>query len=129
MIHKQINDLMHSISQSKTEKGQNWSVKQMEAEKKKLEVELKRLHDTPKDTVINFEELGVDAIFLDEAHYYKNCAVFSKMRNVGGVGQSKAKKASDMLMKTQYIQEINGGEKGVVFATGTPISNSMTVRP
>ncbi|WP_243141156.1 DUF6908 domain-containing protein [Alkaliphilus pronyensis] len=126
MIHKQINDLIHGIDQSKSEKGQNWSVKQMESEKKKLEVELKRLHDTPKDNVINFEELGVDAIYLDEAHYYKNCAVFSKMRNVGGVGQSKAKKASDMLMKTQYIQEVNGGEKGVVFATGTPISNSMT---
>lgn len=125
MINQQIKDLIHGIDQSKREKGQSWSVKQMEAEKKKLEVELKKLHDTPKDNVINFEELGVDAIYLDEAHYYKNCAVFSKMRNVGGVGQSKAKKASDMLMKIQYIQEINGGEKGVVFATGTPISNSM----
>jgi N12 class adenine-specific DNA methylase len=126
MINQQIKDLMHGIDQSKSEKGQNWSVKQMEAEKKKLEVELKKLHDTPKDNVINFEELGVDAIYLDEAHYYKNCAVFSKMRNVGGISQSKAKKASDMLMKTQYIQEVNGGEKGVVFATGTPIANSMT---
>ncbi len=126
MISQQMKELMHGIEQSKREQGQNWSVKQMEAEKKKLEVELKKLHDTPKDNVINFEELGVDAIYLDEAHYYKNCAVFSKMRNVGGVGQSKAKKASDMLMKTQYIQEINSGEKGVVFATGTPISNSMT---
>lgn len=126
MIQQQINDLIHGIDQSKSEKGQNWSVKQMEAEKKKLEVELKKLHDTPKDNVVNFEELGVDAIYLDEAHYYKNCAVFSKMRNVGGVNQSKAKKASDMLMKTQYIQEVNGGERGVVFATGTPISNSMT---
>ncbi|QUH32080.1 helicase [Vallitalea guaymasensis] len=126
MIQKQINELMHGIDQSKTKKGQNWSVKQMEAEKKKLDVELKKLHDTPKDNVINFEELGVDAIYLDEAHYYKNCAVFSKMRNVGGIGQSRAKKASDMLMKTQCIQELKGGEKGVVFATGTPISNSMT---
>ncbi|SKC77858.1 helicase-related protein [Maledivibacter halophilus] len=126
MIKQQINDLMEGIDQSKKERGQNWSIKQMEAEKKKLETELKKLHDTKKDQVINFEELGVDAIYLDEAHYYKNCAVFSKMRNVAGVGQSKAKKASDMLMKTQYIQEMNGGEKGVVFATGTPISNSIT---
>jgi N12 class adenine-specific DNA methylase len=126
MIQRQINDLIHGIGRSKLEQGQNWSVKQMESEKKKLEAELKRLHDAPKDNIINFEELGVDAIYLDEAHYYKNCAIFSKMRNVGGVGQSKAKKASDMLMKPQYIEEINGGEKGVVFATGTPISNSMT---
>jgi hypothetical protein len=98
----------------------------MEVQKKKLDVELEKLHDTKKDDVINFEELGVDAIFLDEAHYYKNLAVFTKMRGVGGIGGSRAKKASDMLMKVEYINEINGAERGVVFATGTPISNSMS---
>jgi N12 class adenine-specific DNA methylase len=126
MIRKEIDELMMGIEESKKESGQNWSIKQMEVQKKKLDVELEKLHDTKKDDVINFEELGVDAIYLDEAHYYKNLAVFTKMRGVGGIGGSRAKKASDMLMKVDYINEINGAERGVVFATGTPISNSMS---
>jgi N12 class adenine-specific DNA methylase len=125
MIKRQIQDISHSIEQVKKSNGQNWSIKQMEKLKLSLTAEMKRLHDSPKDDVINFEELGIDAMYVDEAHYFKNCAVFSKIRNVAGISNTRAKKASDMLMKTQYIQEINKG-RGVVFATGTPISNSMT---
>lgn len=125
MIRRQINDISHSIEEIRKTNGQNFSIKQMEKLKLSLNAEMKRLHDSPKDDVINFEELGIDAMYVDEAHYFKNCAVFSKIRNVAGISNTRAKKASDMLMKTQYIQEINKG-RGVVFATGTPISNSMT---
>jgi hypothetical protein len=125
MMERQINDLTFAISDAKKTGGENWSIKQMEKLKLSLKAEIKRLHDSPKDDLINFEELGVDAIYVDEAHYFKNCAVFSKIRNVAGIANTRAKKSSDMLMKTQYIQEINNG-RGVVFATGTPISNSMT---
>lgn len=126
MLNNQIEQMTSSLQQMRREQGGSWSVKQMEKFKKGLESELKTLLDgSKKDDVINFEELGIDRIFVDEAHYYKNCAVFSKMRNVAGIGNSRAKKASDMMMKCQYIQEINNG-KGVIFATGTPISNSMT---
>lgn len=126
MLNDQINEITYSIAEAKSSRGENWSIKQMEKFKKNLESELKKLNDdTKKDDLINFEELGIDAMFVDEAHYYKNCAVFSKMRNVAGVSNTAAKKSSDMLMKCQYIQEINNG-KGIVFATGTPISNSMT---
>ena len=126
MLNEQIDQMTYAIEQTKRERGENWSIKQMEKFKKNLESELKRLLDeSKKDDVINFEELGIDTIFVDEAHYYKNCAVFSKMRNVAGISNTRAKKASDMLMKTQYIHEINEG-RGVIFATGTPISNSMT---
>jgi len=125
LLNEQINEITYSIEETKKSKGENWSVKQMEKFKKGLETELKNLTDSKKDDLINFEELGTDFLFVDEAHYYKNCAVFSKMRNVAGISNTAAKKSSDMLIKTQYIQEINNG-KGVVFATGTPISNSMT---
>lgn len=126
MLNYQIEQMTYAIEQTKRERGENWSIKQMEKFKKGFESELKRLLDeSKKDDVINFEELGIDSMFVDEAHYYKNCAVFSKMRNVAGIGNSRAKKASDMLMKCQYIHEINEG-RGVIFATGTPISNSMT---
>lgn len=126
MINNQIDEITYSIDEAKASRGENWSIKQMEKFKKNLEAELKKLNDdTKKDDLINFEELGIDAMFVDEAHYYKNCAVFSKMRNVAGVSNTAAKKSSDMLMKCQYIQEINNG-KGIVFATGTPISNSIT---
>ncbi|MBF8984793.1 DEAD/DEAH box helicase family protein, partial [Lutibacter sp. B2] len=125
MIRRQIQDISHSIEQVRKSNGQNWSIKQMEKLKLSLTAEMKRLHDSLKDDVVNFEELGIDAMYVDEAHYFKNCAVFSKIRNVAGISNTRAKKASDMLMKTQYIQEINNG-RGVVFATGTPISNSMT---
>lgn len=126
MLNEQIDELTYSIQESKEQRGERWSIKQMESFRKKLETELKKLNETSrKDDLINFEELGVDSLFVDEAHYYKNCSVFSKMRNVAGISNTSAKKASDMLMKSQYIQEINNG-KGLVFATGTPISNSMT---
>ncbi len=125
LIQNQIDQISFSIDESKREKGENWSIKQMEKFKKSLEADLKALNDTSKkDDVINFEDLGIDALFVDEAHYYKNCAVFSKMRNIAGISNTRAKKSSDMLMKTQYINEINNG-RGIVFATGTPITNSM----
>jgi N12 class adenine-specific DNA methylase len=114
MIKRQIQDISYSIEQVKKSNGQNWSIKQMEKLKLSLTAEMKRLHDSPKDDVINFEELGIDAMYVDEAHYFKNCAVFSKIRNVAGISNTRAKKASDMLMKTQYIQEINKG-RGVIF--------------
>ncbi len=125
MIHRQINDISAAIADAKRSNGENWSIKQMEKLKLSLTAEIKRLHDSPKDDVINFEELGVDCIYVDEAHYFKNCAVFSKIRNVAGISNTRSKKSMDMLMKTQYIQEINQG-RGVIFATGTPISNSMS---
>lgn len=125
MIKEQINQAENAIVSIKNENGEQWSIKQMERFKKGLENELNRLRDSKRDNVVEFEQLGIDALFVDEAHYYKNCAVFSKMRNVAGVSTSKAKKSTDMLMKCQYIQEINNG-RGIVFATGTPVSNSMT---
>jgi N12 class adenine-specific DNA methylase len=125
MIHRQINDISAAIADAKKSNGENWSIKQMEKLKLSLTAEIKRLHDSPKDDVINFEELGIDCVYVDEAHYFKNCAVFSKIRNVAGISNTRSKKSMDMLMKTQYIQEINHG-RGVIFATGTPISNSMT---
>jgi len=125
MIREQIDQISYSIDETKQRNGERWTIKQMEAFKKNLEVNLKSLTDSSKkDDIMNFEELGVDAIFVDEAHYYKNCAIFSKM-NVAGINNTSAKKSSDMLMKTQYINEKNDG-KGVIFATGTPLSNSMT---
>lgn len=125
ILKSQIDEVINSISFLKSNNNENWTIKQMEITKKKLETQLKELNeDSNKDSVINFEELGVDALFVDEAHNFKNCAIFSKMRNVAGVPNASAKKSSDMLMKCRYIQEINKG-RGVVFATGTPISNSM----
>lgn len=125
MIKSQIDELTFAIKEAKASDGGNWSIKQMEKFKKNLEVEMKNLRESNRDDIVNFEELGIDSMFVDEAHNYKNCSVFSKMRNVAGVSNTQAKKSMDMLMKCQYIQEINNG-KGVVFATGTPISNSMT---
>ncbi|GKX31399.1 hypothetical protein SH1V18_38790 [Vallitalea longa] len=125
MLKEQIEQITYSIEETKMQNGERWSIKQMEKFKKSLETQLKKLTDTPKDDVINFEELGIDTMFVDEAHAYKNCAVFSKMRNVSGISGARAKKATDMLMKCQYIQEVNEG-RGVIFATGTPISNSIT---
>ncbi len=124
MINEQINQIVNAINDIKSENGEQWAIKQMEKAKLRLEESLKKLTDTVKDDVINFEELGVDCLFVDEAHNYKNCAVFSKMRNVAGISNTMAKKSTDMLMKCQYIQEKNNG-RNVIFATGTPISNSM----
>ena len=101
----------------------------MEKTKKGLKKRLEKLNsDERKDDVISFEELGIDRLFVDESHNYKNLFLYTKMRNVAGLAQTEAQKSSDMFMKCQYLDEITGG-KGVVFATGTPISNSMTVRP
>jgi N12 class adenine-specific DNA methylase len=126
MLKSQISEITYAIKEAKQQRGENWNIKQMEKFKKNLEAELKRLMDeSRKDDVIDFEQLGIDYLYVDEAHYYKNCAVFSKMRNVAGISNTKAKKSMDMLMKCQYINEINEG-RGIVFATGTPISNSMT---
>ncbi|MCX7748219.1 MAG: DEAD/DEAH box helicase family protein [Clostridia bacterium] len=126
MLKDQISEITYAIKDAKEQRGEKWNIKQMEKFKKNLEAELKSLMDeNRKDDVITFEQLGIDCMFVDEAHYYKNCAVFSKMRNVAGISNTKAKKSMDMLMKCQYINEINDG-RGVIFATGTPISNSMT---
>ncbi|WP_415340128.1 helicase-related protein [Clostridium perfringens] len=124
LINKQIDEVSSAITKMKFMNGDNWSVKQMQRLEKALETELKTLLDSPKDDLITFEELGVDTMFVDEAHYYKNCSVFSKINNVAGITTTKAKKSMDMLLKCQYINEINHN-RGIIFATGTPISNSM----
>lgn len=125
-IERQIFDIERALEQSSSEDGQHYTVKQLENTRKTLEARLKKLNDTKrKDNVVTFEELGVDRLFVDEADLYKNLFVFTKMRNVAGVGQSEAQKSSDMYAKCQYMDELTGG-RGIVFATGTPISNSMT---
>ena len=125
-IQDQIHDIVSFIEENKYSESQKFSVKQLEKTKKKLQVRLEKLNDDfKKDDVITFEELGVDKLFIDEAHNYKNLFLFTKMRNVAGIGQSEAFKSSDMFMKCRYMDEMTNG-KGVVFATGTPISNSMT---
>ena len=126
MLEKQVNEIIEAVAIAKAESGDRITIKQMEKMKTNLNTQIQELSDdSKKDDLITFESLGIDYMFVDEAHYFKNCAVFSKMRNVAGIAQTKAKKATDMLMKCRYMQEINEG-KGVVFATGTPISNSMT---
>ena len=125
MLNDQIDELSYAIDEMKQEKGERWTVKQMESQKKRLEEQLKSLSDeTRKDDLITFEELGIDSIMVDEAHNFKNLAIFSKMNNVSGISGSGAKKATDMQLKCQYLTEINGG-RGIVFATGTPVSNTM----
>ncbi|HGN5889571.1 TPA: helicase-related protein [Streptococcus pyogenes] len=125
-IQDQIDDIISFIDENKRNRGENFTVKQLEKTKKKLLVRLEKLNDDfKKDDVITFEELGVDKLFIDEAHNYKNLFLHTKMRNVAGIGQSEAFKSSDMYMKCRYMDEMTDG-KGVVFATGTPISNSMT---
>ena len=124
MIRSQIEELTFSIKEAKENNSENWSIKQMEKFKMNLQSQLENLMDKPRDNMVSFEELGVDSLYIDEAHNYKNCSVYTKMRNVAGINTTAAKKSTDMLMKCQYIQEINDG-KGVVFATGTPVSNSM----
>lgn len=125
-IENQISEVIENIAAYKYERGQNFTIKQLEKTKKKLETKLGKLNDDfKKDDVITFEELGVDKLFVDEAHGYKNLFLHTKMRNVAGIGQSEALKSSDMFMKCRYMDEITEG-KGIVFATGTPISNSMT---
>ena len=125
MIDRKIEELSFAIAELKEKNGQRWTIKQMESSKKKLEEQIKELTDeSRKDDLITFEELGIDSIMVDEAHNFKNLAIFSKMNNVSGISSSGSKKSSDMQMKCEYITELNGG-RGIVFATGTPISNTM----
>lgn len=125
-IQDQIDEIINYVEEYKHDRNQNFTVKQLEKTKKKLETRLEKLNDDfKKDDVITFEELGVDKLFIDEAHNYKNLYLYTKMRNVAGIGQSEAFKSSDMFMKCRYMDEMTGG-KGIVFATGTPVSNSMT---
>ncbi|VGV44793.1 helicase-related protein [Streptococcus pyogenes] len=125
-IQDQIDETINYVEEYKHDRNQNFTVKQLEKTKKKLETRLEKLNDDfKKDDVITFEELGVDKLFIDEAHNYKNLYLYTKMRNVAGIGQSEAFKSSDMFMKCRYMDEMTGG-KGIVFATGTPVSNSMT---
>lgn len=124
-LQKQIDELVEGIAELKRSKGEKFTVKQLEATKVKLENKLNKLNDqSNKDDVVTFEELGVDRLYVDEAHYYKNLFVYSKMTNVGGISQVEANKSSDMFMKCQYLDELTDS-KGITFATGTPISNSM----
>lgn len=122
-IQQDMDMLMEGIDQAKRERSEQWTIKQMESQRKSLEAQLNKLLDaSKKDTMLTFEQLGIDSIFVDEAHYFKNLAVFSKMTNVAGISNAKAKKASDMLMKCDYLTEMG---KSITFATGTPLSNSM----
>ena len=125
ILERQINDMALGIDELKRDDAEQYSIKQLEKSKKKIEEKLKKLNDqSRKDDVITFEQLGVDRLFVDEAHYFKNLFLYSKMRNVGGIAQTEAQKSSDLFMKCQYLDELTGG-KGIVFATGTPVSNSM----
>ena len=125
MLKKQIAEVVEGIQAAKKQEGSRFTVKQMERSKKSLEAKLKKLNDqSAKDDVVTFEELGVDRLFIDEADLFKNLYLYTKMRNVGGISQTESLKASDLYMKCQYMDEFTGG-KGVVFATGTPVSNSM----
>ena len=124
-IEKQIDDLEIAIEEAALEEGSRYTVKQMEKTRKSLEAKLEKLNDqSRKDDVVTFEQLGVDRLFVDESHNYKNLFLYTKMRNVAGIAQTDAQKSSDMFMKCQYMDEITGG-KGITFATGTPVSNSM----
>ena len=126
IIERQIDEIELAIEQTKADKGERYTIKQMEKTKKSLQVRLDKLNDQiRKDNVVTFEQLGVDRLFVDESHNYKNLFLYTKMRNVAGIAQTEAQKSSDMFAKCQYLDEITGG-KGVTFATGTPISNSMT---
>ncbi len=125
MLREQIEEIAYAIDELKNQNGERWTVKQMESQKKKLEEQIRALADeSKKDDLIHFEALGVDSIMVDEAHNFKNLAIFSKMNNVSGISSTGAKKSTDMQLKCQYLTEQNGG-RGIVFATGTPISNTM----
>ena len=125
ILEQQLEELTDGIIELKRNSGENFSIKQLEKSKKTIKQKLEKLNDqTRKDDVVTFEELGIDRLFVDESHYYKNLYLYTKMRNVGGIAQTEAQKSSDLFMKCHYLDEITGG-RGVVFATGTPISNSM----
>ena len=125
ILEQQLNEITEGVAELKRNRGDNFSVKQLERTKKSVKLKLDKLNDqSRKDDIVTFEELGVDRIFVDESHYYKNLFLYTKMRNVGGIAQTEAQKSSDLFMKCRYLDEITGG-RGTVFATGTPISNSM----
>lgn len=125
ILEQQFEEITGGIAELKRNRGENFSIKQLEKSKKSIKQKLDKLNDqTKKDDVVTFEELGVDRLFVDESHYYKNLYLYTKMRNVGGIAQTEAQKSSDLFMKCRYLDEITGG-RGTVFATGTPISNSM----
>ena len=126
MIEQQIEEIMLAIKEAQSDDSPRYSIKQMEKTRKGLEKRLEKLNDdTRKDDVVTFEQLGVDRLFVDESHFYKNLFLYTKMRNIAGIAQTDAQKSSDMFMKCRYMDELTGG-KGVTFATGTPVSNSMT---
>ena len=125
ILEQQMDEIIQGIREAKADKAENFTIKQMEKTRKGLQNKLDKLNDqSRKDDVVTFEELGVDRLFIDESHYYKNLFLYTKMRNVSGIAQTEAQKSSDLFMKCRYLDEITGG-RGVVFATGTPISNSM----
>ena len=125
LLQRQIDEIIDAIQEAKAARAERYTVKQMEKTKRGLEARLAKLNDqSRKDDVVTFEELGIDRLFIDESHYFKNLFLMTKMRNVGGIAQTEAQKSSDLFMKCQYLDEITGG-RGVIFATGTPISNSM----
>ena len=125
MLQDQIHEISFAIEEIKSENGEQWTIKQMEAQKKKLDEQLKELtEESRKDDLITFEELGIDSVMVDEAHHFKNLSIFSKINNVSGISSTGSKKAMDMYLKCQYLDEINDG-RGIVFATGTPVSNTM----
>lgn len=125
ILEEQIDEIEMAISLAKEAQGENYTIKQMVKSRKNLEVRLAKLNDKKKDDVVTFEELGIDRLFVDESHAFKNLFLYTKMRNVAGVAQTESQKAMDMYNKCRYMDEITGG-KGITFATGTPVSNSMT---
>lgn len=129
LLREQIDEITNALSELKFQRGDSFTIKQMEKTKKSLQTRLDKLLGADrKDDVITFEQLGVDRLFVDESHAFKNLFLFTKMRNVAGLSTSEAQKSQDMFLKCRYMDELTGG-RGVVFATGTPVSNSMTVRP
>ncbi len=125
VLQQQINEIVEGIREAKAAKSENYTIKQMERTRKALKVKLEKLNDqSRKDDLVTFEELGCDRLMVDEAHYFKNLFLVTKMRNVSGIAQTEAQKSSDLFMKCRYLDELTGG-RGIVFATGTPISNSM----
>ena len=126
LLQEQIEEIEAAIESMKMQRGENFTIKQMEKTRRSLQAKLDKLTSTErKDDVVTFEQLGVDRLFVDESHSYKNLFLYTKMRNVAGLSTSEAQKSSDMFMKCRYLDELTGG-RGVVFATGTPVSNSMT---
>ena len=124
-LEKQLFDIERGIEDVQASKGEQFTVKQLMKTRKGIKAKLDKLNDTKrKDTVIDFEQLGVDRLFIDESHFYKNLYLYTKMRRVGGIAQTEAQKSSDLFMKCRYLDEITGN-RGTIFATGTPVSNSM----